>query len=64
MESMQRDLLCVLLGRIFSLGLISKEAYSSAVDGVHAAKKLPALLQRPACVTEEASGHECAQDPQ
>ncbi len=62
MESAQRELLSVLLGRIHSLGLISDFAYSKAMDLVHSVADFPELFQYPVCLTKEANGHECAQD--
>jgi len=58
MESAQRELMSVLLGRIFSLGLISKTTYSKAEDLVHSVIDLPELFGYPVCLTEEASKHE------
>ena len=64
MESVQRALMSVLLGRIFSLGLISKTTYSKAEDLVHSVIDLPELFGYPVCLTKEAGRHECAQDTQ
>ena len=64
MESAQRELMSVLLERIFSLGLISKTTYSKAVDLVHSVIDLPELFGYPVCLTKEAGRHECAQDTQ
>ena len=64
MESAQRELLSVLLGRVFSLGLISKSTYSHAEDLVHSVMDFPELLRYPVCLTKEAGTHEYSQDPQ
>lgn len=64
MESAQRELVCVLLEHIRSLGLISEFTYSGALDLVHSAMDLPELFPYPACPTEEASRHERPQDTQ
>lgn len=64
MESAQRELMSVLLGRILSLGLISKTTYSKAEDLVHSVIDLPELFGYPVCLTKEAGRHECAQDTQ
>ena len=64
MESAQRELMSVLLRRVFSLGLISETAYSRAEDLVHSVRDLPELFAYPVCLTKEASGYECAQDTQ
>ena len=64
MESAQRELLSVLLGRVFSLGLISKSTYSHAEDLVHSVMEFPELLRYPVCLTKEASRHECAENTQ
>ena len=62
MESAQRELMSVLLGDIFSRGLISKTTYLKAEDLVHSVIDFPELFQYPVCLTKEASGYECAQD--
>ena len=64
MESAQRELLSVLLGRVFSLGLKSKSTYSHAEDLVHSVMDFPELLRYPVCLTKEASRHECAENTQ
>lgn len=64
MESAQKELLSVLLGHVFSLGLISKSTYSHAEDLVHSVIDLPELLRYPVCLTEEASRHECIENTQ
>ena len=62
MESAQRELLSVLLGVVFSRGLISKTTYMKAEDLVHSVMDCPGLFREPVCLTTEASGDECAQD--
>lgn len=64
MESVQRELVSVLLDYIRSLGLISNSTCSGAVDLVHSVIDFPEFSQYPVCLTKEASGHECAQDTQ
>lgn len=64
MESAQRELVSVLLGRIHSLGLISDFAYSKAVDLVHSVIDFPEFFQYPVCLTKEAGICECTQDTQ
>lgn len=64
MESAQRELMSVLLGRVFSLGLISKTTYSKAEDLVHSVMDLPEFFRYPVCLTKEASAYEYSQDPQ
>lgn len=64
MESAQRELMSVLLRRVFSLGLISETTYSKAEDLVHSAAGLPELFGHPACLTKEADRHGCTQDTQ
>ena len=64
MESAQRELVSVLLDHIRSLGLISNSTYSGAVDLVYSVIDFPDFFRYPVCLTEEASGHECAQDTQ
>ncbi len=63
MESAQRELAGVLLGRIHSLGLISDFTCSRAMDLVHSAADFPELFQYPVCLTKEAEIRERAQDP-
>ena len=53
MESAQRELLSVLLGDVFSRGLISKTTYLKAEDLVHF-MDFPELFQYPVCLTKEA----------
>lgn len=64
MESAQRELLSVLLGHVFSLGLISKSTYSHAEDLVHSVIDLPELFRYSVCLTKEASRHECTENTQ
>lgn len=64
MDSAQRELMTVLLGAVYARGLLSKTAYMNAVDLVHSMINIPSLFQYPVCLTEEASGLECAQDTQ
>ena len=64
MESAQRELLSVLLGNVFSRGLISKTTYLKAEDLVHSIIDFPELFQYSVCLTKEASGYECTQDTQ
>ena len=62
MESAQRDLLGVLLGDVFSRGLISKTTYLKARDLVHSVTDFPELFKHPVCLAKEAGNDECAQD--
>ena len=62
MESAQRELLSVLLGDVFSRGLISKTAYLKAEDMVHSMTDFPGLFQYPVCSAKEADNYERAQD--
>ena len=62
MESAQRELLSVLLGVVFSRGLISKATYLKAEDLVHSVMDFPDFFQYPVCLTKEANGYERAQD--
>ena len=59
MESAQREMMSVLLGRIFSLGLISETTYSRAEDLVHSVMDMPELFGYPVCPTKEADRYEC-----
>ena len=58
MESAQRELLSVLLGDIFSRGLISETIYLKAEDLVHSVIDFPQFFQYSVCLTKEASGYE------
>lgn len=62
MESAQRELLNVLLERVFSLGFISETTYLSARDSVASMKDLPELLWDPVCLAEEAAMDGSTQD--
>lgn len=53
MESAQRDMLTVLLGRVFELGLISEATYKSARNTVNSSVDLPELLCYSVCLTKE-----------
>ena len=64
MERAQRELLSVLLGDIFSRGLISKATYLKAEDLAHSAADLPELFRYSVYLTKEAGGFECTQDTQ
>ena len=64
MESAQRELMSALLKAVYTRGLLSKTTYLNAVDLVHSVMDIPPFFQYPVCLTEEASGHECAQDTQ
>lgn len=62
MESAQRELMSVLLGRVLSLGLISKATYSKAEDLLYSGMNLPEFFIYPAYLTKEEVGNECTQD--
>ena len=64
MESTQREVISVLLERIFADGLISQSTYSKAEDLVHSVMDFPELFRYPVCLTEEECLYECTQDPQ
>ena len=64
MESAQRELVSVLLEAVYTCGLLSKTTYLSAMDLVHSVMDIPPFFRYPVCLTEEVSGHECAQDTQ
>ena len=52
----------VLLGRVLSLGLISKTTYSKAEDLVHSMIDVPEFFTYPVCLTKEVVTNECTQD--
>lgn len=64
MERAQKELMDVLLGHILSLGLISKNTYSKAVDLVYSVIDLPELFQDSVCLNKEEGCHECTQNTQ
>ncbi|MPN56728.1 hypothetical protein SDC9_204420 [bioreactor metagenome] len=53
-ESTQRDIMTVLLGRVFELGLISEQTYKSARNSLASSIDLPEMLWYPVCLTKEA----------
>ena len=53
MESTQREILIVLLGRLKARGLVSESVCSKAVDWVHSAAEIPPFLRSSVCLTEE-----------
>ncbi len=64
MEHAQKALVSVLLGQIFSLGLISKYAYENAQNLIYSQIELPTLLHDPTCLSKGAKQFECTQTPQ
>jgi len=62
MERAERELMEALLGRIFSLGLLSKDTYSKAMNLVHSIKEGQGFFRDPACLAE-AGVYECTQNP-
>ena len=58
MESAQRELLSVLLGDVFTRGLISKTTYLKAEDLVHSVMDFPEFFRYPVCLTREADNYE------
>ena len=62
MESAQRELMSVLLGRVLSLGLISKSTYSKAEDLLYSGVDLPEFFIYPECVMKEEVADECPQN--
>lgn len=64
MENAQREVMSVLLRRLFELGLISRSVYSGAADLVHSMLDLPEFFGHPVSLTKEAGRYECAQDTQ
>jgi hypothetical protein len=53
LESVQKDILTVLLGRVFALGLISESTYKSARNSLASSIDLPEILWYPVCPTGE-----------
>ena len=62
LESIQRDILIVLLGRVFELGLISEATYKSARNSLASLPDLPEILWCPVCLTKEEMPDGSAQD--
>jgi hypothetical protein len=53
MESAQKELMCILLGRLYDLGLLSKSTYQGAENLVHSMMNFPDFFESPASWTEE-----------
>lgn len=53
LESAQRELLTVLLNRVFEQGLISEFTYQSVRNSLASMIDFPELLQYPVCLTKE-----------
>ena len=64
MESAQKDLLSVLLGDIYSRGLISKSTYLKGEDLLHSFIDFPDFFVYPVCLTKEADENEHTENPQ
>ena len=62
MESVQKELIGVLLDHIRTLGLISDAAYSGAMDLVHSAMDFPEFFRCPVCAVKEVEALEHTQD--
>ena len=62
MESVQKELVSVLLDHVRSLGIISNSTYSEAVALVHSVIDFPEVFQYPVCITKEVNKHEHTQD--
>ena len=62
MESAQRELLCVLLRRLYELGLIDKSTCLGAEDLVHSGIAIPELFRYSVCLTEEENINECIEN--
>ena len=62
MESVQKELVSVLLDHVRSLGIISNSTYSEAVDLVHSVIDFPEVFQYPECMTKEVNEYEHTQD--
>ncbi len=64
MENAQKKLMDVLLGRLFSLDLISQTAYFKALDLVYSAIDLPEPFWYPTCLKKEAGTYEYSHNTQ
>ncbi len=62
MESVQKELVSVLLDHVRSLGIISNSTYSEAVDLVHSVIDFPEVFQYPVCLIKEVNEYEHTQD--
>ena len=62
MESVQKELVSVLLDHVRSLGIISNSTHSEAVDLVHSVIDFPEVFQYPVCMTKEGNEYEHTQD--
>lgn len=61
MESAQREILIVLLGRVFEEGLISERTYHLARDIAASQVDFPDFLWFPVCAEKEADADGCTQ---
>ena len=53
MEHVQREIITLLLRRVYEGGLISESTYSRAADLVHSSMDLPAFLRAPTHANQE-----------
>ncbi len=64
MESVQREMMDVLLGAVYARGLLSKTTYLNALDLVHSTLDIPPLFRYPVCLTKEAEPCEYSENTQ
>lgn len=62
MESIEKEMVRVLLERIFLLGLIPKNTYLEARNLVYSVMDIPEGLWYPVCLTKEVKEHEFTSD--
>ena len=63
MESTQREIIAVLLKRVYESGLITESVYSKAADLVYSAIDFPEFLQYTVCSEKEAEALEYTENP-
>ena len=64
MENIQREVIGILLERIYTLGLIGKPVYEKAENLLHSQKDFPQMFWLPPRGEKEGQLDECAENPQ
>ena len=63
MESAQREIMAVLLKRVYESGLIAESTYSKTVDLVHSMIDFPEFFRYTVCSEKEATALEYTENP-
>lgn len=62
MESAQKEVMSVMLKRLFDRGCLSKHTYQGAEDLVHSTMDFQDFFGQPVCLTKEREEHTGTQD--